>query len=165
MAECLNVSTLVSIPKYCQQCLSCFGLRKNGDKVNDSDLQFTYKQRMFTTMFTTIAKEVFQHYKQHGTDVHVCLLLGYIISTLHTLILVFAVQVYTGLSGQVCCHAWLHQSSFHIKINLTTKLDKVNDPKIMDEYKFNVHTDYLLPYVRIALTIHNIRKTGLYTID
>jgi hypothetical protein len=48
--------------------------KNNGDKLNTSDLQFAYKQGMSTTMCTTVAKEVVHHYKENGTDVHVCLL-------------------------------------------------------------------------------------------
>ncbi len=34
-----------------------------------------------------------------------------------------------------------------------------------DEYKFNVYTDYLLPSVRSSLTVHDITKSGLNTLD
>ena len=93
MAECLKVSTIVSIPKdyrsslinsdnyrgicLCSSISKLFDIimfKNNGDKLNTSDLQFAYKKRMSTTMCTTIAKEVVQHYKENGTDVHVCLL-------------------------------------------------------------------------------------------
>ncbi len=42
---------------------------------------------------------------------------------------------------------------------------KYPDYKIRDEYKFKVYTDYLLPSVRLFLTIHDITKTGLNTLD
>ncbi len=54
---------------------------------------------------------------------------------------------------------------FHIKSNLTTKLDNVNDSKIGDEYKHKVYTDYLLPSVMFSLSVHDIMKTGLDTLD
>ncbi len=51
---------------------------------------------------------------------------------------------------------------FHIKTHLTTKLDA---SKIRDEYKCKVDTDYLLPSVRFALTVHAFTKTCLNTLD
>ncbi len=48
--------------------------KNNGDKLNTYSLQFAYKPGLSTTMCTTAAKKVVQHYKNNGTDVHVCLL-------------------------------------------------------------------------------------------
>ncbi len=93
MAECLKVSTRISIPKdyrssliksdnYMGICL-CFGISKlfdiimfknNGDKLSTPSLQFAYKPGLSITMCTTVAKEVVQHNRNIGTDVHICLL-------------------------------------------------------------------------------------------
>ncbi len=48
--------------------------KHNGDKLRTSSLQFAYTAEVSTTMCTTVANEVVQHYKNNGTDVHVCLL-------------------------------------------------------------------------------------------
>ncbi len=93
MAECLKVYTIISIPKdykssliksdnYKGICL-CSGISKlfdiimfknNGDTLSTSGLQLAYKPGLSITMCTTVEKEVVQHYKNNGTDVHVCLL-------------------------------------------------------------------------------------------
>ncbi len=54
---------------------------------------------------------------------------------------------------------------FYIKTTLTTKLDRVNDSKIRDEYKLHVYTDHLLPSVRFALAVHDNTKTSLNNLD
>ncbi len=44
---------------------------------------------------------------------------------------------------------------FHIKMNLTTKLDNVNDSKLWDKYKLKVYTDFLLH--QFTLTVYDIQ--------
>ncbi len=53
----------------------------------------------------------------------------------------------------------------YIKTNLTTKLDRVIDSKIMDEYKLKVYTDNLLPSEGFSLTVHDIIQSGFNTLD
>ncbi len=37
-----------------------------------------------------------------------------------------------------------HYTKFHIKTNLTTKSDRVNDSTIRDEYKLKIYKDYII---------------------
>ncbi len=54
---------------------------------------------------------------------------------------------------------------FHIKTILTSKLNRVNYYKIRDEYKLKDYTNYQLPSVRFASTVHDITKSGMDTLD
>ena len=93
MANCLKVSTIVSIPKdyrsslinsdnyrgicLCSSISKLFDIimfKNNGDNLGTSNLQFAYKPGLSRTMCTAVAKEVVQHYKNNGTNLHVCLL-------------------------------------------------------------------------------------------
>ena len=93
MPECLQASTIVSIPKdykcslntsdnYRGICL-CSSIQKVMDilmlgdsngSLQTSDLQFAYKAGHSTTTCTTMVKEVAQYYRNNGSDVFLCLL-------------------------------------------------------------------------------------------
>ena len=93
MAECISMSNIVSIPKdyraslissdnYRGICLcssivkviDMIMLKRSGDKLQTSGLQFAYKPGMSTTMSTTIVKEVASYYNSNGSPVYACLL-------------------------------------------------------------------------------------------
>ncbi len=48
---------------------------------------------------------------------------------------------------------------------LTTTLHNINNFLVSDEYKLKAYTQYVLPAGCLTLTVHNITKTNLVTLD
>ena len=93
MPECLQASTIVSIPKDCRgsmivsenyrgiclcsvivKLMDIIMMATCGNSLDTSELQFAYKPGHSTTMCTTVMKEVIQHYKNNDSDVYLCFL-------------------------------------------------------------------------------------------
>ena len=88
-ADCLLLSTIVSIPKDARRDLcddsnyrgialcNAIGkvvdyiiIERNQQKLKTSSLQFAYKSRMGTTMCSLVVKEIIGYYLRHGSNVY-----------------------------------------------------------------------------------------------
>ncbi len=58
-----------------------------------------------------------------------------------------------------------HDIFQHMKDKLKTGLDRIDESKIRNEYKLVTYRDYFLPSLRFSLTVHEITKTDLNTLN
>ena len=91
MPTCLNVATIVPIPKdargsmmkgdnyrgigLCSSIMKIMDIvmiMKSGGTLGTSELQFAYKAGHSTTMSTMVLKETIRHYRQNGSPVYAC---------------------------------------------------------------------------------------------
>ncbi len=68
--------------------------------------------------------------------------------------------------GSIITYSGKSQETFlYLKDKLTSGLNRIQDSKIRNEYKLSIYKDYFLPSLRFSLTVHDITKTQLNTLN
>ena len=68
--------------------------------------------------------------------------------------------------GSIITYSGKSQDTFlYLKDKLVSGLNRIQDSKIRNEYKLSIYKDYFLPSLRFSLTVHEITKTHLNTLN
>ncbi len=68
--------------------------------------------------------------------------------------------------GSIITYNGKPQDTFlYLKDKLISGLNQIQDSKIRDEYKLSVYKDYFLPSLRFSLTVHELTKSHLNTLN